>query len=673
MTALCKPSGGVRCIVAGDMARRFVARTISQQISKAVEQAMSPFQCALSTKSGGECVAHSLQALTDLDPRATVLSINGIGAFDLISRGAMLDGLRSVAGGDSVLPFVVQFCGNPSSHLWDDDDGETHEIRQGEGGEQGDPLVPMLYALGQHQALRSVQSRLRPHERLLAFHDDVSAVAQPERIVAVPRILGEELWQHSRIRIEASKTQIWNRGGHVPSGCETLLNEARAINPHAEVWFGGFDRPPEERGIRVLGTPLGSAEYVRSQLDATEAAHQLLLQRIPAVQDLQSAWLLLLFCASSRATFYLRVCHPDHSEAFARQHDVHIWQCLSTLLGQRQDALPQDWGSLPFHLGGLGLRSAHRSARAAFWAVGQIDCTLSANVTETLPAPCWTPSKALQPLRFTSRLPCHVVSSWPRSDTIVLIGSRCWMVCVLDRWILTRWTLVCLPTVGSFSLLRLRRDTSAQKCCGLVLHRHSRLSCVRNRARLLDFPSWPCHLRPSHGSLPNFSACFFSAACGFPCPCLLAPAGVAVHSTSLATTTQRARGQVYWPVAASLSKALLQGCAGRQVPASPPTCSFGTWTCQSHVTMVDDWKSWLTGFHCSMVLSSPLTPHWSLQFVQTVSPGVSVLTWTALLSPKPVVSSSALIQNSRAITAAPSWLFSQLRSEAVGQRRLVPS
>ena len=40
---------------------------------------------------------------------ATVLSIDGIGAFDLISRGAMLDGLRSVAGGDSVLPFVVQF------------------------------------------------------------------------------------------------------------------------------------------------------------------------------------------------------------------------------------------------------------------------------------------------------------------------------------------------------------------------------------------------------------------------------------------------------------------------------------------------------------------------------------------------------------------------------------
>ena len=160
----------------------------------------------------------------------------------------------------------------------------------------------------------------------------------------------------------------------------------------------------------------------------------------------------------------------------------------------------------------------------------------------------------------------------PRWGTIVLIGSRCWMVCVLDRWIFTTWTLVCPRTVGSFSLLRLGRDTSAQKCCGLVLHRHSRLSCVRNRARLLDFPSWPCHLRPSHTSLPNFSACFFSGGrCGRPLDVL------GHHRES-------------W-----------------QVPASPPTYSFGTWTCQSHVTMVDDWKSWLTGFHCS--ISSSLTPH----------------------------------------------------------------
>ena len=78
--ALQKPNGGVRGIVAGDVFRRLVARTIAQQLGPAIERATSPFQYALSTRAGTECIAHAIQALTDLDPSATVLSIDGIGA-----------------------------------------------------------------------------------------------------------------------------------------------------------------------------------------------------------------------------------------------------------------------------------------------------------------------------------------------------------------------------------------------------------------------------------------------------------------------------------------------------------------------------------------------------------------------------------------------------------------
>ena len=56
--------------------------------------------------------------------------------------------------------FVLQFYGHPSTHLWEDEEGVVHEIRQGEGGEQGDPLMPALFALGQHQALQAIQGSL---------------------------------------------------------------------------------------------------------------------------------------------------------------------------------------------------------------------------------------------------------------------------------------------------------------------------------------------------------------------------------------------------------------------------------------------------------------------------------------------------------------------------------
>ena len=128
LTALQKPDGGVRGIVVGDIIRRLVARTIAKQISEKVEVATAPFQYALKTKAGCECVAHVLQTLTDLDPEATIVSIDGVGAYDLISRNAMLEGLLRMEGGDQILPFV-----RISTYLWEDEMGVTQSIPQGEG------------------------------------------------------------------------------------------------------------------------------------------------------------------------------------------------------------------------------------------------------------------------------------------------------------------------------------------------------------------------------------------------------------------------------------------------------------------------------------------------------------------------------------------------------------
>ena len=101
LTALSKPDRGVRVIVVGDILRRMVARTLAKQISKKVEEATAPFEYTLSTKAGCECVAHILQSLTDLSPEVTFTSIDG-GAYDLISRNAMLEGLFRMSGVDAL-------------------------------------------------------------------------------------------------------------------------------------------------------------------------------------------------------------------------------------------------------------------------------------------------------------------------------------------------------------------------------------------------------------------------------------------------------------------------------------------------------------------------------------------------------------------------------------------
>ena len=52
----------------------------------------------------------------NVDGRATIFSIDGIGAFNLVSWGAMLEGLRTLGGRctsirDAILWFTQHICG----------------------------------------------------------------------------------------------------------------------------------------------------------------------------------------------------------------------------------------------------------------------------------------------------------------------------------------------------------------------------------------------------------------------------------------------------------------------------------------------------------------------------------------------------------------------------------
>ena len=50
-------------------------------------------------------MAHIVQGLTDSDVNTVLLSVNGIGAFDLASRDVMMRGLLEDEGGRSAPPF----------------------------------------------------------------------------------------------------------------------------------------------------------------------------------------------------------------------------------------------------------------------------------------------------------------------------------------------------------------------------------------------------------------------------------------------------------------------------------------------------------------------------------------------------------------------------------------
>ena len=366
MTALQKPDGGVRGIVVGDYFRRLVSRTLAKQFAQKAEDATSPFQYALKTRAGCECVAHMVQASTEFSDSATIVSVDGVGAYDLVSRTAMLRGLMDMEEGDKLLPFVRLFYSDPSTFLWDDEVGDT----QGEGGEQGDALMPLLFSLGQHGALKAVARSLEEGERLFAFLDDLYVLCRPDRVQAVHRTMVQELWDHARISLHNGKTKVWNRGGIAPSGWSNLQQMASKEDPDAVVWRGDTFLPTSRQGLLILGTPVGH-DFVKEQLLIRREKHDVLLQRIPAVPHLQAAWLLLTFFAAARANFTLRTVRPALVEEFAASHNHAIWTCLVKILGIDGSAVSEAAKkavTLPLSTGGLGIQDATRAIPAAQWA-----------------------------------------------------------------------------------------------------------------------------------------------------------------------------------------------------------------------------------------------------------------------------------------------------------------
>ena len=153
-------------------------------------------------------------------------------------------------------------------------------------------------------------------------------------------------------------------------GCGTRRAHCPGINHlGTDVWVGNQSLPCHEQGLTILGTPVGSEAYIRHQLQLTSQSHQQLLQRIPALDDLQASWLLLLFCASPRSNHILRTVAPELVNDFVGTHDAAVASCLQQLLGNPDlPATALATAHLPLAQGGLGLQSAAVVAPAAHWA-----------------------------------------------------------------------------------------------------------------------------------------------------------------------------------------------------------------------------------------------------------------------------------------------------------------
>ena len=162
-------------------------------------------------------------------------------------------------------------------------EGMVHTIHQGEGGEQGDPFVALLF-LWWDSITRCRHEGMRIHERL-----DIWSVSKPDG--DLHNSVERELFGRARLRIHW-KTHVWNRSSRSHQLAMSCRGEPKCwMKKHVcgQIF-------PSNRASSV-GVPSGS-RGCRAEATLRNTVH--LFQAIPSVPDIQS-WLLL---------FLLGTCKP---------------------------------------------------------------------------------------------------------------------------------------------------------------------------------------------------------------------------------------------------------------------------------------------------------------------------------------------------------------------------
>ena len=181
-------------------------------------------------------------------------------------------------------------------------------------------------------------------------------------------ILERHLRTMTGINIHLGKTNLWNGAGVKPEMAYTLTAAAQAVKREAVVWRGDPQFPSSKQGLTLFGVPVGHPDFVLKELSVKAEEHPTLYEKITHIPDLQIGWLLLVFCAATRANYWLRSVAPELTEGFARRHDHEAVQCLCKML-QVEPIQPSvvATASMPLTLGGLGVGSAFRTRDSAHW------------------------------------------------------------------------------------------------------------------------------------------------------------------------------------------------------------------------------------------------------------------------------------------------------------------
>lgn len=176
-----KGAGKVRPFALGIVPRRLLARAVARMFASDVAAVVRPAQYGVGAKSGAEAMHKSV--LCDLDRRgdACLDSFDVSNAHNEVERASLLDAVRLHV--PRLLPWVEPWLYADALHVCHVPGAPPIELCKDRGGDQGDPLINLLFPLAFHKvvcAVRAAAAQHDEHARAYAYQDDLQIVTRPD-------------------------------------------------------------------------------------------------------------------------------------------------------------------------------------------------------------------------------------------------------------------------------------------------------------------------------------------------------------------------------------------------------------------------------------------------------------------------------------------------------------
>ena len=303
-------------------------------------------QVGVGVRGGAEAaVAAVREALRRGGGRLWVLKVDLENAFNTIDRESIL---KTVKEFFPEMEAWYRLCYGEPAKLFCE--GEELSFGSAQGVQQGDPLGPLLFALGLLATCRALKEKLSTETLSVWYLDDGTIVGDPKEVEKAWKTILEEV-QKVGMKVNQGKCELI-----CPKGESGAVPKVWA---RVHVIFGG--------GFELLGAPVGDKvfceDYVGKRIAKIEAA----LKNLEKVDDPQIEMLLIRSCLGlPKFVFALRSAPPEDIACSIRKFDTLISEVLRERLGISLTEEQEMQLRMPTALGGLGVEKAEDIAECAY-------------------------------------------------------------------------------------------------------------------------------------------------------------------------------------------------------------------------------------------------------------------------------------------------------------------